>query len=232
MDLRMHMLTVKKHITSNQTLYLQIFSTLCSVVQKDMFSLFTCEVWVTLSSCQPLCLLLVLTESKYIVRALKHLSFDQQSWVQHLIHTDHSFWEYGVWTGALKHLSTYVICHLQGPCAPTPKLEPNIYHPLVKILFLKGFLKVFLVSLFLFAVSLSLHFISNPSCGNWFVSVGERQIATPLNPKLASLICSVCNLPQPKGLASICFSLCFCIAQTEYWFYWENLVARFKKSII
>lgn len=49
----------------------------------------------------------------------------------------------------MKHFSTYVICHLQGPCAPTPQLKPNIYHPLVKILFLKEVFKLlfFLVSL-------------------------------------------------------------------------------------
>lgn len=68
--------------------------------------------------CQTLCLLLVLSESEYIMKALENLSFDQQAWVQRLINTDRSFWDYEV--SAVKHFSTYVICHLQGPCAPMP----------------------------------------------------------------------------------------------------------------
>ncbi len=52
----------------------------------------------------------------------------------------------------------------------------------------------------------SLHFISNPSWGNWFVGVGERQIAAPLNLKLASLIYSVCDSTQSKkGLQAYVF---------------------------
>lgn len=215
-----------------QAVHPQILSILCSVQQKDFFSLFTCEFKVTLSSCHTFCLLLVLSAGKYIVRALEHSSFDQEARVQHLINADHSFWEYRVCTRAVKHFSTYVICHLQGPSAPTPQLKPNIYHPLVKILFLKGVFKLFwsLAFSLLSQSQSSLHFISNPSCGNWFVDVGERQIATLLRPKLASLICSVCNLTQSKGLASWCFSLFFSVVQTEYWFYWENCVMRFKKK--
>lgn len=123
-------------------------------------------------------------------------------------------------TEAVKHFGTYVICHLQGPCAPTPQLKPNIYHPLVKILFLKEVFKLFL-SLSL-THSVCRHcvlciFISNPGCGNWFAGVGERQIATLFNqkPKLALFICSVCHFTQFKRLPvkALFLSLFFSIAQ-------------------
>lgn len=127
---------------------------------------------------------------------MEHLLSFQQVWVQNSMNSETTSLrilcvDQGKWSIMVHTLSGIY----RGPCPPTPQLEPNIYHPLVKILSFKDFLRLFLFHSFSHSLCLqshsAMHLISKPSNDNWFLGIGERQIAPPFSQK--SQICFVCK---------------------------------------